>query len=98
MSSSLPQKIVVQINKARLPTTGTHPFRPKLVVNQKGDAIIAKRTPTQGPKRGKWGYLDEHDRIWIKDPGHAGLPDHWDVQIDDGNDYLRVDKDGNELP
>jgi hypothetical protein len=98
MSSGLPQKIIDQIRKARLLSSGTHPFKPKLLVNRRGDAIIAKQAPVRGPKRGKLGYVDERDRIWIRDSGHADLPDHWDVQIDAGREYFRVDQDGNELP
>ncbi len=51
-----------------------------------------------GPKRGKRGYVDDQGRIWVKDHAHAGVPEHWDVQIDDGADYIRVDLSGNELP
>ena len=28
---------------------------------------------------------------------HAGLPDHWDVQFDDGAEYIRVDQNGDEI-
>lgn len=35
-------------------------------------------------------------RIWIRDRGHAGLPDHWDAQGDGGEDYFRVDANGEE--
>ena len=98
MSSGLPQKIVEQMSKAGLPTGGQHPFTPKLTVNQRGEQVIEKRAPTKGPKSGKRGYVDDRGRIWIKDRSHAGLPDHWDVQIEDGDDYIRVDRNGNEIP
>ena len=26
---------------------------------------------------------------------HSTVPDHWDVQIGGGRDYIRVDNDGN---
>ena len=65
------------------------------MTNRSGDEIIEKRAVGIGPKQGKRGYVDEEGRIWIRDRGHAGIPDHWDVQIDDGNDYIRVDNDGN---
>jgi hypothetical protein len=51
----------------------------------------------QSPKRGKRGYVDDQGRIWIKDRAHADVPDHWDVQIDDGEDYIRVDQNGGAI-
>jgi hypothetical protein len=98
MSAALPQKIVDQMKHAGLPSTGKHPFWPKLTTNKRGDQIIEKRAVTKGPKKGKRGYLDDQGRIWIKDRAHAGVPDHWDVQINDGADYIRVDEQGNEIP
>jgi hypothetical protein len=59
--------------------------------------VIEKRAVLKGPKRGKKGYVDDQGRIWVKDRSHAGLPDHWDVQLDDGDDYFRVDSNGNEI-
>jgi hypothetical protein len=97
VSSALPPKIIEQINKAGLPTSGRHPFKPQLTKNQRGDEIIVKRAVAKGPKAGKRGYVDDQGRIWIKDRAHGGLPDHWDVQIDDGADYIRVDESGNEV-
>ncbi len=97
MSSSLPRKIIDQMTKASLPTSGTHPFVPKLTTNRKGEQVIEKRAVANGPKKGKRGYVDEQGRIWIKDRAHAGVADHWDVQINDGADYFRVDLNGNEI-
>ena len=97
MAADLPGKVIKQIRKAGLPTTGTHPFRPRMTTNRSGDPIIDRQAPGQGPKRGKKGYVDEQGRIWIKDPAHAGLPIHWDVQIDDGNDCIRIGQDGEEV-
>jgi hypothetical protein len=97
VSSPLPQKIIEQIRNAGLPTGGECPFQPKLAANRQGEPIIEKRAVAKGPKQGKRGYVDEQDRIWIKDWSHAGVPDHWDVQIDDGEDYFRVDLNGNKL-
>ena len=97
MSSSLPQKIIDQIKKAGLPTGGKHPFTPKLTKNARGDQMIEKRAVGKGPKSGKRGYVDDQERIWIKDRAHAHVPDHWDVQIDDGDDYFRVDPNGNKI-
>jgi hypothetical protein len=97
VSSTLPQKIIEQIKKVGLPSSGQHPFAPKLTTNKHGDQIIEKRAVAKGPKQGKKGYVDDQGRIWIKDRSHAGLPDHWDVQMDDGNDYFRVDQSGNAL-
>jgi hypothetical protein len=97
VSTSLPQKIIDQIKNAGLPTSGQHPFRPKLTTNQRGHQMIEKKAVAKGPKAGKRGYVDDQGRIWIKDRAHAGLPDHWDVQIDDGEDYIRVDLDGNKM-
>jgi len=95
MSSNLPEKVVEQMTKAGLPTGGSHPFRPRLVKNIRSDELIEKRAIGKGPKRGKRGYVDEQGRIWIRDRAHAHVPDHWDVQIADGDDYIRVDFDGN---
>jgi hypothetical protein len=61
-------------------SNGRHPFNPRLTTNRSGDPIIEKQAVAKGPKRGKRGYVDDQGRIWIKDRGHAGLPDHWDVQ------------------
>ena len=98
MPASLPQKVIDQMRKAELPTGGQLPFQPKLITNRNGEQIIEKRSVANGPKKGKRGYVDELGRTWIKDRSHASLPDHWDVQIDDGNDYMRVDLDGNLIP
>jgi hypothetical protein len=98
MSSALPEKILRQIQKAGLPTGGRHPFHPKCSLNRRGEQIIEKRAITKGPKKGKIGYLDDQGRIWVKDRAHAGVPDHWDVQIDDGDSYFRVDEAGEEIP
>jgi hypothetical protein len=98
VSSDLPQKIIDQMGNAGLPTSGQHPFRPKLTTNRRGDQVIEKRAVQFGPKKGKRGYVDSQERIWIKDRSHAGVPDHWDVQIDDGVDYIRVDQNGAEIP
>ncbi len=97
MSSNLPPKVVEQIAKAGLPMGGRHPFRPKLVSNRNGEQVIEKRAVRQGPKQGKRGYVDDLGRVWVKDWAHADVPDHWDVQIDDGADYFRVDVNGNEV-
>jgi hypothetical protein len=94
---ALPQKFIEQMKKAGLPLSGPHPFKPKLTQNRKGDSVIEKRAPKTGPKSGKKGYVDDQGRIWIKDIAHAGLPDHWDVQINDGDEYIRIDQNGNEL-
>jgi hypothetical protein len=91
------EKIDAQIRKAGLPTGGDHPFRPRLTTNNRGDPIIEKQAVSTGKKQGKRGYVDDQGRIWIRDRAHAGDPDHWDVQIDGGNDYIRVDNDGNLL-
>jgi len=98
MPADLPQKVINQIHKAGLPTAGQHPFKPRLVVNRKGEQIIDKQVIQKGPKKSKVGYVDDQGRIWIKEYAHAHLPDHWDVQIDGGDDYIRVDRDGNEIP
>ena len=51
----------------------------------------------KGPKAGKKGVVDDQGNIWIRDRAHAGVPDHWDVQIDDGDGYFRMGLDGNQL-
>lgn len=97
MSASLPQKVIDQMRRAGLPTAGQHPFEPQLTTNRQGEVIIDKRVVARGPKKNKRGYVDVQGRIWIKDRAHANMPDHWDVQIDDGDDYIRIDENGNEL-
>lgn len=42
----------------------------------------------------KNGFLDNKNQIWVWDKKHK---DHWDVQLDDGDDYLRVAPDGRLL-
>jgi hypothetical protein len=59
-----------------------------------GEQVIEKRAVQSGPKAGKKGYVDDQGRIWVKDRAHAGLPDHWDVQSDGGDNYIRVDLNG----
>jgi hypothetical protein len=97
VATNLPQKIIDQISKAGLPQAGQHPFEPRLVKNRSGQTEIQKRAVKKGPKKGKHGYVDDQERIWIKDRAHSGLPDHWDVQIEDGDDYIRVDMQGDEI-
>jgi hypothetical protein len=97
VATDLPQKVIDQMAKAGLPTSGAHPFKPRLTVNKAGKQIIDKQPVRRGPKRGKVGYVDEQGRIWVKDRAHAGTPDHWDVQIAGGDDYFRVDQDGNAI-
>ncbi len=90
-------KIDRQLQKAGLPIDGEVPFVPKLEKNRKGEDILRKATIQKGPKKGKKGFVDTNDRIWIKDRAHAGDPDHWDVQEDGGETYFRVDHTGNKL-
>ena len=97
MSQDLPEKVVEQMKNAGLPTGGTHPFKPKLTTNKRGDPIIDKKAVTKGSKRRKPGFVDDQGRVWIRDHAHGGLPEHWDVQIDDGENYFRVDLKGNEI-
>lgn len=80
-----------------MPTGGKHPFVPKLVKNRSGEDIIDKRPVAKGPKRGKKGYVDEQDRLWVRDRAHAQLPDHWDVQLQAGEDYFKVDNNGEQI-
>jgi hypothetical protein len=91
-------KIKAQMSKAGLPQGGSFPFRPELRMNASGKVIIDTADVKLGPKRGKRGRVDEQARIWIRDQAHAGLPDHWDVQIDGGSSHIRVDMNGNVLP
>ena len=92
-----PEKVSRQISNRGLPGNGQTPFRPKLVKNSRGQWEIAKAEVTTGPKAGKVGYVDEQGRIWIKDEAHAGLPEHWDVQINGGESYTRIGMDGNPI-
>jgi hypothetical protein len=96
--TSLPQKIIDQMRKAGLPLGGTYAYQPRLVTNRRGDQMIEKRAVLKGPKKGKRGFVDQQGRIWVKDRSHADLPDHWDVQIDDRDDYFRVDLNGELIP
>jgi hypothetical protein len=97
VADDLPDKIRKQIARAGLPTGGPHPFVPELVLNLAGEMMIGKRTVAKGPKRGKRGYLDADGRIWVKDRAHGAMPDHWDVQMHDGESYVRIDNSGTEI-
>jgi hypothetical protein len=97
VTSALPKKIADQIKRADLPTNGKNPFTPKLTKNKRGELVIEKRAVTKGPKIGKRGYVDSQDRIWIKDRAHSNVPDHWDVQINGGIEYFRVDLLGDRI-
>lgn len=90
-------EVVELVQEAGPQWGGQHPFRPRLIKNRAGDLVVEKRAVASGPKRGKRGYVDDQGRIWVKDRAHAGVPDHWDVQVGGGSDYFRVDLDGNEL-
>ncbi len=72
MASDLPEKVVKQIAKAGLPTGGSHPFKPKLITNAKGELIIDKQAPTKGPKSGKKGYVDEEGESGSRMPRMQG--------------------------
>ena len=93
----LPEKVLRQLEKAGLPRAGHRPFRPRLTTNRRGETIVARAAPAIGPRRRRVGWVDEDGNIWIRDPAHAGLPDHWDVQLDGGRDYVRVGVDGRTL-
>jgi hypothetical protein len=97
LAKILNKKIQGQIDKAGLPQTGSVIFEAKLITNRNLEEVIVKQAPGHGPRKGKKGYVDVLDRIWIRDRAHAGLPDHWDVQEDDGRNYFRVDDNGNKL-
>ena len=97
MADALSQKVQDQIRRAQLPQSGEVPFIPKLSTNRRGQQIIEKAEVRFGPKKGKIGYLDASGRIWIRDRAHANDPDHWDVQIEDGIDYIRVGLNGEPL-
>jgi hypothetical protein len=95
----LPPRVEAQIAKAGLPTGGAHPFYPELTTNRKGEPALVKAQAVNAPKgqSEKWGWVDAEGRIWVRDQAHAGVPDHWDVQITGGADYLRVDDNGEEI-
>ena len=97
-SNGSSSKVERQIRKAGLPTGGPDPFIPQLDQNKKGEPIVRRGTIQHGPKKGKKGYVDTRGRIWIKCLAHGDYPDHWDVQVDEGRDYFRVDMNGNRLP
>lgn len=97
MGSAIPQKLIDQMARSGLPSTGAHPFEPRLRTNRRGELEIEKRSVSKGPKQGKRGYVYVHGRIWIRDRAHGGLPDHWDVQLNDGDDYIRIDDQGAEI-
>ena len=93
----MPEKVKNQIKKKRLPISGETPFKPKLKTNKKGIKQMETAEVKYGPKKGKKGVVDTKGRIWIKDEAHAGYPEHWDVQINNGSDYFRVGMDGNPV-
>jgi hypothetical protein len=95
----LTQKLKDQLAKAGLPLSGTHPFRPRLTKNRRGEMIVERAQVFRAPaaQAGRVGWVDTDGRIWLRDHAHAGLPDHWDVQEDGGKTYFRVDGNGNLL-
>ena len=93
----LPEKVKKQIQKLRLPQLGDEPFEPQLVGKRRGaknDKEMKRAVVQYGPKMGEVGFVDSTGRIWVKNRAHAHVPDHWDVQIDGGKDYIRVRYDG----
>jgi len=91
-------KVQKQVKKLQLPTGGKVAFVAKLIKNRRGQLEIERAAVLHGPRKGKIGYVDVQGRIWLKDYAHAGYPDHWDVQLDAGKDYMRVGFDGEPLP
>lgn len=98
MPAGLPQKVRDQMARAGLPMSGPNAYHPRLMTNRAGDQVIQKLAVAKGPKKGKKGYVDDQGRIWIKDHAYGSVPDHWDVQIDNGEDYIRVDFNGDLIP
>lgn len=98
MAKNLPKRIYRQMDKTGLPKGGIDPFIPKLDKDKMGRPIIKEASVQQRPKKGKKGYVDIKGRIWIKDRAHGSYPDHWDVQENSGQTYVRVDLHGNPLP
>ena len=96
----LSQKVRDQLAKAKLPTSGAYIFRPRLTKNKRDQMIVERAEARSAPaaQAGRMGWVDMEGRIWLRDRAHAGLPDHWDVQEDDGTTYFRVDDDGKLLP
>lgn len=80
-----------------MPRSGSVPFEPKLTTNRRGAQVIEKAVVQYGTKKRKKGYVDTTGRIWVRDRTHADVPDHWDVQIDEGKDYIRVDSSGEQI-
>ena len=84
--------------KAGLPAAGQVPFVPKIVTSPHGKHHVARAAVRYGPRKGKVGYVDASDRIWVRDYAHGGRPNHWDVQENGGRTYFRVDDNGYDLP
>jgi hypothetical protein len=93
----LSEKLLLQMTKAGLPRQGPFPFQPRLVKNRRGEDMIEKAEVMFGPKARRRGWVDDKGQIWIRDHAHAGIADHWDVQIDNGKTYVRIDDSGNLL-
>jgi len=93
-NQKLPQRVIDRMKKLGLPSGGSYPFRPKIRTNRRNEPDLVTATPKKGPKKHEKGFVDEDDNIWIRDPAHAGYPDHWDVQMNGGEDYERVGDDG----
>jgi len=95
--NSTSTKISNQIQKKGLPTSGQTPYKAKYRVNKAGNLELQRGAPKYGPKVNEVGFVDENGRIWIKEGAHAGYPEHWDVQVDEGRNYFRVGLDGNPV-
>jgi hypothetical protein len=93
----IPKEVLDRMQKQGLPTNGEHPFVPKWRNNKRGKPDLIVASLTHGPNKGDSGFLDAYKRIWIRDRAHSSVPDHWDVEENGGQEYFRVDNQGNIL-
>jgi hypothetical protein len=66
-----------------LPSTGEYCFVPPIGWEK-----------LQSRKGKNYGYLDNDNNEWVWDLGHD---DHWDVQLNKRNKYIRISADGKEI-
>lgn len=97
MPQKLPERVIERIEKEKLPMDGQTPFIPKVRANRRGKPDLVMAPVKHGPKKGEKGFVDSEGRIWIRDSAHAGYPEHWDVQVDEGKDYFKVGDDGDPV-
>ena len=93
--SRIHPEILSQMQRRGLPQAGEMPFIPRTFRDRSGRLRIQRGSPERGPRSGTrdQGFVAQDGNVWMKhiDQQHG---DHWDVQIDNGQDHINVNPDG----